>query len=171
MASNPHLRVTRFHSTVKRTVSLLRSLKPASILLARLSQRQAQHSRGCATEFRGEYYESAWRRNPGLTGITRTKMVLRPLGAFLTGSPIGHRRQAAASKPISAPLSRLAKPAKGPLVPLQHAVPITMVGAITERVLTYSRSLHEKSDLVLVGHADAAMHLNALTRHQIVSVV
>jgi len=82
-----------------------------------------------------------------------------------------HRRQAAASKPISASLSPLAKPAKGPLVPLQHAVPITMVGAITERVLTDSRSLHEKSDLVLVGHADATMHLNTLTRHQIVSIV
>ena len=46
-----------------------------------------------------------------------------------------------------------------------------MVGTITERVLTYSRSLHEESNLVLVGHADAAMHLNALAGHQIVGIV
>ena len=75
---------------------------------------------------------------------------------------VGQRRQAAASKPILASLCLLTK---GPLVTLQHAVPITMVGAITERVLTYSRSLHEESDLVLVGHADAAVHLNAFTGH------
>ena len=143
---------------------------PASYLHASLNAKRTTHA-GAQLSFTDEYYESAWRRNPGLTGITRTKMVLRPLGAFLAGSPIGHRRQAAASEPISASLSPLARPAKGPLVPLQHAVPITMVGAITERVLTYSRSLHEESDLVLVGHADAAMHLNALTGHQIVSIV
>ncbi len=99
---------------------------------------------------------------PGLTGVTRAKVAMRPLGAFLTGLPAG---KGGRPPPLSLFSASLCLLAKGPLVALQHAVPITMVGAITERVLTYSRSLHEESNLVLVGHADAAMHLNAFTGH------
>ena len=53
---------------------------------------------------------------------------------------------------------------------MEHAVS-RWYGAITERVLTHSRPLHEESDLVLVGHADAAMHLDALAGHQVIGIV
>ena len=100
--------------------------------------------------------------HPWFDWRTGQKSGYAAIGAFLTGSPSAKGGRPPPPSLFSASLCLLAK---GPLVALQHAVPITMVGAITERVLTYSRSLHEESDLVLVGHADAAVHLNAFTGH------
>ena len=41
-----------------------------------------------------------------------------------------------------------------------------MKRAVAERVFTHPRSFQEKSDFMLIGHTNAAMHLHAFATHQ-----
>src|SRR5262245_55857446 len=55
-------------------------------------------------------------------------------------------------------------------VALQSREAIAMEGRVSERQLRHPRPLHEQADVVLVGHADAAVHLERLVGEEDVGI-
>src|SRR5690606_15243036 len=55
----------------------------------------------------------------------------------------------------------------GSSIPLELPVAIAVEVHVAERLLGHGSPLQEEADVELVGHADAAVHLNALARHPI----
>src|SRR6188508_1280151 len=59
---------------------------------------------------------------------------------------------------------------RGGSVTVEPGDAITMVGRVAEGHLRTTRALKEKAHVVLVGHADSAVHLHALVADQPVGV-
>ena len=57
------------------------------------------------------------------------------------------------------------------LITLDSAVAIAMKRAVAKGLFTHSGALHKKANFILVGHADATVHLHAFGGNQVVGVV